>query len=75
MKRPVLTFADFLIESARMINEGYSFSQAKEILSQYIKVSKPAEESQYNGVRPITTGQMAVIEKMADLRLDSNLVN
>ena len=66
MKRPVLTFADFLIESARMINEGYSFSQAKEILSQYIKVSKPAEESQYNGVKPITTGQMAVIEKMAE---------
>ena len=68
MKRPVLTFADFLIESARMINEGYSFSQAKEILSQYIKVSKTAEGSTWNTAssKSIITTQMAVIEKMAE---------
>jgi len=68
MKGQVLTFADFLIESARMINEGYSFSQAKEILSQYIKVSKTAEGSTWNttGSRSIITAQMAVIEKMAE---------
>ena len=68
MKGQVLTFADFLIESARMINEGYSFSQAKEILSQYIKVSKTAEGSTWNTAasKSIITTQMAVIEKMAE---------
>ena len=70
MKGQVLTFADFLIESARMINEGYSFSQAKEILSQYIRVAKAAEDSDdligINGLKKITTDQMAVIEKMAE---------
>jgi len=67
MKRPVLTFADFLIESARMINEGYSFSQAKEILSQYIKASTVAEESEFkSNIKAITTTQIAAIEKMAE---------
>jgi outer membrane protein OmpA-like peptidoglycan-associated protein len=67
MKRPVLTFADFLIESARMINEGYSFSQAKEILSQYIKASTVAENSQLkSNIKGITTSQIAAIEKMAE---------
>jgi outer membrane protein OmpA-like peptidoglycan-associated protein len=67
MKRPVLTFADFLIESARMINEGYSFSQAKEILSQYIKASTVSEDSQFkSNIKTITTTQLAAIEKMAE---------
>ena len=66
MKRPVLTFADFLIESARMINEGYSFSQAKEILSQYIKTATVAPDSKFTTIKGITTSQIAAIEKMAE---------
>jgi outer membrane protein OmpA-like peptidoglycan-associated protein len=65
MARPVLNFADFLIESARMINEGYSFSQAKEILSQYIKKSTKASDGEMSAIRTITPEQIALIEKMA----------
>ena len=72
MKRPVLTFADFLIESARMINEGYSFNQAKEILSQYIKVCTASNDAAGDNrfstsqVKNITPNQIAAIEKMAE---------
>ena len=70
MKRPVLTFADFLIESARMINEGYSFNQAKEILSQYLKDCIAAKDEGHkfttSKVRSITSNQIAAIEKMAE---------
>ena len=70
MKRPVLTFADFLIESARMINEGYSFNQAKEILSQYLKDCSAAKDEGHkfttSKVRSITSNQIAAIEKMAE---------
>jgi len=65
MARPVLNFADFLIESARMINEGYSFSQAKEILSQYIKKASSASGSQQTTIKTITPEQIAIIERMA----------
>lgn len=65
MKRPVLTFVDFLIESARMINEGYSFSDAKEILSQYIKQDNAADTSDEQYVKTITTKQIALIERIA----------
>jgi outer membrane protein OmpA-like peptidoglycan-associated protein len=39
MARPVLNFADFLIESARMINEGYSFSEAMESLNAFTQTT------------------------------------
>jgi outer membrane protein OmpA-like peptidoglycan-associated protein len=67
MARPVLNFADFLIESARMINEGYSFSQAKEILSQYTKKASGASGSVFTGgnARSKFEAQIALIEKMA----------
>ncbi len=65
MARPVLNFADFLIESARMINEGYSFSQAKEILSQYIKKASSARGTESTSIKTITPEQIALIEKMA----------
>ena len=65
MARPVLNFADFLIESARMINEGYTFGQAKEILSQYIKKATKAQSSDMSAIKTITPEQIALIERMA----------
>ena len=61
MARPVLSFADFLIESARMINEGYTFDQAKQILSQYIKKSTIDGNLTAGGL----TNQIAAIERIA----------
>lgn len=65
MARPVLNFVDFLIESARMINEGYSFGQAKEILSQYIKKATRASEGDVSSIKSVTPEQIALIERIA----------
>lgn len=63
MARPVLNFADFLIESARMINEGYSFSEAMESLNAFTK-TKGMNLSSSNQ-RGYTEESLAQIELMA----------
>ena len=63
MARPVLNFADFLIESARMINEGYSFSEAMESLNAFTKtkgVDLPSSNQ-----KGYTAESLAQIELMA----------
>lgn len=63
MARPVLNFADFLIESARMINEGYSFSEAMESLNAFTK-SKGLDLSSSTQKR-FTEEALAAIQLMA----------
>ena len=63
MARPVLNFADFLIESARMINEGYSFSEAMESLNAFTK-TKGMNLSSSNQ-KGYTAESLAQIELMA----------
>ncbi len=63
MARPVLNFADFLIESARMIKEGYSFSEAMESLNAFTQ-TKGIDLDQAK-TKTLVKESLAAIELMA----------